>query len=118
MQRRMTISCAVLAVALIGPAGNAHAIDCQSEKGAGYPWAWREIDGKRCWYKGKAGMDKKLLRWAEGGTTRPAAAAKRRPRATTEDPAEREQLLRSYWPPLPPIDIFGDRFDAVRGQKQ
>ena len=25
----------------------------------------RQIDGKRCWYKGKAGMDKKLLRWAE-----------------------------------------------------
>ena len=118
MQRRMTISCAVLAVALIGSAGNAHAIDCQSEKGAGYPWAWRQIDGKRCWYKGKAGMDKKLLRWAESGTTRPAAAAKRRPPATTEDPAERERLVRSYWPPLPPVDIFGDRFDAVRGQKQ
>jgi len=109
---------AFLAVTLAPSPGYSQVTECQSEKGAGYPWAWREIDGKRCWYKGKAGMDKKLLRWAESGTTRPAAAAKRRPPATTEDLAERERLLRSYWPPLPPIDIFGDRFDAVRGQKQ
>jgi hypothetical protein len=111
----MTKSCAFLAAALLGSAGNAHAIECQSEKGAGYPWAWRQIDGKRCWYKGKAGMDKRQLRWAETRTT--PAAAKRRPPAMIEDPAEREHMLRSYWPPLPQIDVFGDRFNAVRERR-
>jgi hypothetical protein len=113
MLRWTSLSCAFLAVALIGSAGNAQ-IECQSEKGAGYPWAWREIDGKRCWYKGKAGMDKKLLRWE---TTRAPAAGKRKPPVMITDPAERERLFHSYWPPLPPTDVFGDRFESVRGRK-
>jgi len=122
MHRRLSLPSVFLVAALIGSVGNAHAIECQSEKGAGYPWAWRLIDGKRCWYKGNAGMDKKLLSWSESGTTAPAAAAKstatakRRPPVTAED-AERERLLRSYWPPLPPADVFGDRFNAVRGER-
>ena len=33
-----------------GPAGDGH-------------WAWRLIDGRKCWYKGAAGMDKSLLHW-------------------------------------------------------
>jgi hypothetical protein len=33
-----------------GPAGGGH-------------WAWRLIDGRKCWYKGAAGMDKSLLHW-------------------------------------------------------
>jgi len=113
MLRWTSLSCAFLAVALIGSAGNAQ-MECQSEKGAGYPWAWRDIDGKRCWYKGKAGMDKKLLRWE---TTRAPAAGKRKPPVMITDPAEREGLLHGYWPPLPPTDVFGDRFEDVRGRK-
>ena len=84
---------------LIYSAGQARAIECQSEKGAGYPWAWRQIDGKRCWYKGKPGMDKNKLRWSE--TTTAPAAAKEAPPVAIDDEAERERLLHSYWPPLP-----------------
>jgi hypothetical protein len=111
--RHLSIRCAFLAMALIGSVGTAHAIDCRSEKGEGYPWAWRQIDGKRCWYKGKAGMDKKLLRWAENSR---APAAARKP-AVSEDRAERERLLHSYWPLLPPVDVFNDRFDATRAKR-
>jgi len=111
----MTKSCALLAFALIGSAGNARAIECRSEKGAGYPWAWRQIDGKRCWYKGKAGMDKKHLRWPE--TRMPPAGVKRTPPVMIGDPAEHERMLHSYWPPLPPADAFNDRFDAVRKRR-
>ena len=79
VHQRLSISCVVVAAALSGSVSAAHAVvECQSEKGAGYPWAWREIDGKRCWYKGKAGMDKKLLRWAE--STNAPAASKASPR--------------------------------------
>jgi hypothetical protein len=119
MHSRITIS-ALLAVALLGPATDAHAIECRSEKGDGYPWAWRLIDGKRCWYKGRAGMDKKLLSWA---ATTPAAAApatarKRRSAIVViEDTAEHEDLLYSYWPLLPPADIFDDRFDGIRAKR-
>jgi hypothetical protein len=133
--------CFFFAVALTGSMGTAHAVECQSEKGAGYPWAWREIDGKRCWYKGKPGMDKKLLRWAESPSA--AAAPKSTPKSTPKDAAknalkgapkgtpkstpkrapslitdyaEREVLLHSYWPPLPPSNVVNDRTGAARAR--
>ena len=28
-------------------------------------WAWREIDGRRCWYRGEPGRAKTLLRWSK-----------------------------------------------------
>ncbi len=50
-----------IVVALASPAG---AIECQSSKGTrGYHWAWREIDGRRCWYEGERGMAKSELHW-------------------------------------------------------
>jgi hypothetical protein len=125
MHSRITIG-ALLAVALLGPATDAHAIECRSEKGDGYPWAWRLIDGKRCWYKGRAGMDKKLLSWpattpasAAPATAAPIAARKRRASVVViDDTAERDDLLYSYWPLLPPADIFDDRFDGIRARRQ
>jgi hypothetical protein len=97
--RRSLLLSAFLVAALTPSAGYSQVIECQSEKGAGYPWAWREIDGKRCWYKGKAGMDKKLLRWAD--STKAPPAPKRPPSLINQYRGEHEQLLHSYWPPLP-----------------
>ena len=44
---------------------NAHAIECQNgmQSGHGY-WAWRLIDGRKCWYEGAPGMNKSLLHWS------------------------------------------------------
>ena len=78
-RQRLSISCVVFAAALTGSVSAAHAVECQSEKGAGYPWAWREIDGKRCWYKGKPGMDKKLLSWAANANAPAASKASAAP---------------------------------------
>jgi hypothetical protein len=46
-------------------ASAASAIECKAEMPStrsGY-WSWRIIDGKRCWYLGRAGMDKANLQW-------------------------------------------------------
>ena len=67
----LTKSSLFLAVLLVGSPADASVTQCQSEKGAGYPWSWREIDGKRCWYKGTPGMDKKQLHWTTKGLRRP-----------------------------------------------
>jgi len=126
--RRLSLSCVVFATVLTVSISASHAItECQSEKGAGYPWAWREIDGKRCWYKGQPGMDKKLLQWAESAGTPAAAkslaaatkrsAARRSSPSSITDYGEHDRLLHSYWPPLPPVDVFNDRFDAARPKR-
>jgi hypothetical protein len=117
MHPALTKSGIVLVAVLIGSPANASVIECQSEKGAGYPWSWREIDGKRCWYKGMPGMDKKQLRWAATKTSLSSAAPRRAPSVMIEEAAERERLLQSYWPQLPRADLFGERFEAVRGER-
>jgi hypothetical protein len=113
--RRSLVLFVLLVAALIPSAGHSQVIECRTEKGDGYPWAWREIDGRRCWYKGKAGMDKKLLRWADSAKT-PAALrgspSTKRPPSLIDQYGEREQLLHSYWPPLP-----GNATEAVRGKR-
>ena len=58
---------------LIGSTVDASATVCSSEKGAGYPRAWRQIVGKQCWYKGKPGMNKRQRQWADSMTVQPAA---------------------------------------------
>lgn len=140
---RRLLSGFLFAAALISTAGTAHAVECQSEKGAGYPWAWREIDGKRCWYKGNPGMDKKLLRWAEssaapaaknaasrnaasksvasksaskGATKNASKSESKRSPSIITDYADREELLQTYWPPLP-TSGFDDRFGAARANR-
>jgi hypothetical protein len=113
----LTKSCLFLAAVLIGAPANANVIECQSEKGADYPWSWREIDGKRCWYKGMPGMDKNLLRWAATKTSPSSATPQRAPSVMIEGTAERQRLLHSYWPPLARTDLFGERFEAVRGDR-
>jgi hypothetical protein len=118
----------------------ASAIDCRSEKGSDGWWSWRNIDGKRCWYKGQPGMSKDKLRWAtpSQGAKRPEPATRRQetpakrqePVAKRQEPAakrttgqgqpapqrqaddERQRLLQSYWPPLPPKESFIERFNA------
>jgi len=89
---------AFLAVGLTPSAGHSQIIECRNEKGAGNRWAWREIDGRRCWYKGQAGKEKKLLRWSEARKAPPTP--KRLPSLIVQY-GEREQLLHSYWPPMP-----------------
>jgi hypothetical protein len=61
---------------LSGPA--ASAIECKPEMPttrSGY-WSWRIIDGKRCWYPGRPGMEKANLQWPKSAPTPPPIKAK------------------------------------------
>lgn len=52
---------------LVATIGSAQAIECQiSALGSDAHWAWRLIDGRKCWYRGASGMDKALLHWTAG----------------------------------------------------
>ncbi len=46
-------------------ASDARAIECQADMQRSHSyWAWRLIDGRKCWYEGAPGMDKSLLHWS------------------------------------------------------
>src|SRR5439155_25908732 len=42
---------------------------------AGGHWSWRLIDGRKCWYAGKAVIAKSLLRWAAAAPAQAKAEA-------------------------------------------
>jgi hypothetical protein len=42
----------------------------------------------------------------------PKRSAQRQPTAQRPDDDERQRLLHSYWPPLPPKESFIERFNA------
>jgi hypothetical protein len=42
---------------------------------AGGHWSWRLIDGRKCWYAGKAVIAKSSLRWAAVAPAQPKADA-------------------------------------------
>ena len=62
---------------------NAYAIDCLAnlpQKRTGH-WSYRIIDGRKCWYAGKAMISKSMLRWP---------AAKAQPLSRDPEPVTRE----------------------------
>jgi hypothetical protein len=67
----------------------AHAIQCQAAPPSNAPkhWTYRLIDGRKCWYEGKAMISKSLLQWPAAAPA--AATAGEGPkRAATEKPAD------------------------------
>jgi hypothetical protein len=87
-----------------GTAGAAEArvTECQTSKGLDGYWAWREIDGRRCWYQGRAGRDKRLLTWSK-------AAPRAEPPPPIEQPAVPIPIV------VPGLDFDGRWRCATRG---
>ena len=112
-----------IALALFLVATPAHAvIECHPAPGHdGAYWSWREIDGRRCWYRGIRGMPKDHLRWPAPGELKKSA-----PTVSDKDSvwpplsdADREKyMLESIWPELAPDErpraSFDDRFGGIR----
>ena len=81
MMRSKLRAAIVLAIALevIVPTAKAETIECRERPETREYWSWREIDGRRCWYKGHRSISKKLLSWgpqtpAEGIALDPTTA--------------------------------------------
>ena len=105
------------AVVVLLACSPASALDCYSSPLRDRQhWSWRQIEGRTCWYPGRPGLSKAVLRWPNGSTTVPpadltsgSAAPPTRPRDALED----ELLLESTWPELPPA-TFEERFRGMR----
>lgn len=66
---RWLVLCGTLAVftGAIAPAAQAEKIECAAElpSARGGHWYYRIIDGRKCWYRGKAMVPKSSLYWAK-----------------------------------------------------
>ena len=65
---KLRIAAIVLVLALEGVLSTAKAdetiIECRERPETREYWSWREIDGRRCWFKGHHSLPKKLLSWS------------------------------------------------------
>ena len=65
---KLRIAAIVLVLALEGVLSTAKAdetiIECRERPATREYWSWREIDGRRCWFKGHHSLPKKLLSWS------------------------------------------------------
>ena len=68
-------------------------IECSAVRGQdrGH-WAWREIDGRRCWYRGEPGRAKTLLRWSKQ-ISPPAVSGAAAERPEIRDQAEHAKRI-------------------------
>ena len=105
-------------VALTGEASAAPTAVCRSAKPTKPKgvWSWRMIDGRKCWYQGKAGRAKTTLHWAKPQPVRRVQrvapiAAPVPPPVEVEVAQADNPLLASVWPEaLPPSQSFQDRW--------
>jgi hypothetical protein len=77
----------ILGAILLSSISTAQAIECASELPAvrsGH-WSYRLIDGRKCWYEGKAMLPKSSLRWADKSP--PAVQAESPPADQVKVPA-------------------------------
>ncbi|MGA7454793.1 MAG: hypothetical protein WBW73_27275 [Rhodoplanes sp.] len=102
-------------IAPLGPAAAQNPIECRAKPESREYWSWREIEGRRCWYKGRRRIDKKLLSWgpskpAEGPDVHPATLQEGPSRpSSTEQPIEAEPVYQ----PTEPSDGSMGLFETV-----
>ena len=109
------MSIRVAAIFVVLACSPASALDCyDSPLRDKRHWSWRHIEGRKCWYPGRAGISKAQLRWPSGSTLVPpedltsGTAPSPQPANSTDG-----DLVDSIWPPLPQ-DSFEERFRGAR----
>jgi|SRR6266850_110570 hypothetical protein len=65
MMKQIRLAACAAIVASLLPVGGppAQAIQCVAAPTSQKPWTYRLIDGRKCWYEGKAMISKSLLQW-------------------------------------------------------
>jgi len=85
----------VIGVACLCLSSSAYAaVPCHTGKdGDGY-WSWREIDGRRCWYRGSPGKPKAELFWKVAA--KPTSSPPSLPTSSKPTPSPKPQVPVSY----------------------
>jgi hypothetical protein len=100
-----------IVVCLLASTLPAAALECHSSRGGGSHWSWREVDGRRCWYPGRARVPKAELRW-RAEVTQAVPPPTPPPRPAPTEPAIRVLKVRVLSEPT-----FAERWQARIGRQ-
>ena len=91
-----SIFCAVLIAAFLAtllplsaPAAQVRQCSAAVPKSAKGHWSWRMIDGRKCWYSGKAVIARSALRWPAAAPAPVQAKAEAAPKVTVNVATEK-----------------------------
>ena len=97
---------------------SAQAIEClSSPKSESGWWSWREIDGRKCWYK-KVGAvpPKSEFVWPDAKEAPPSGEATPRPSSTPTTEGMRSPLPRIEMARVKPVDLSNPNFRLADGR--
>jgi hypothetical protein len=103
---RPSIILAVSITALLVVGAAAAKQQCSAEAGKQGAWAWRMIDGRKCWYEGKPMLSRSLLEWPAESAAIPEATADSDNAAPVIRRAEKQRSESA------PLESHGDPMDA------
>jgi hypothetical protein len=111
----MIIGAIVFAAGMYAAHGADNLIACHEEPTDKRYWAWREIDGRRCWFRGSKYTAKYLLFWGSNENVRRGSRAADRQRDrlpdADRDPAPVNVTVPPWAPePMKPIGEFERRW--------
>jgi hypothetical protein len=115
-----SIFCAVLIAAFLAtlvplsaPAAQVRQCSAAVPKSAKGHWSWRMIDGRKCWYSGKAVIPRSALRWPAAAPAPVQAKAVAAPTITVSVAAEkRSDPLEARAQMTDDSDSFESRWQA------
>jgi hypothetical protein len=83
MMKQIRLAACAAIVASLLPVGGppAQAKECRAAPTSQKPWTYRLIDGRKCWYEGKAMISKSMLQWPRQAPAQQALAAQQAPAA-------------------------------------
>lgn len=97
----LLLSLVALPLFAVRPA-QAAATECHARKGdRTVYWSWREVAGRRCWYVGHRGRDKRSLRWSAEVASRQSTPLVRNPVDAQDrraEPAVGSTIIAERWP--------------------
>jgi hypothetical protein len=99
----------VLFISASSPA--AATTECHARKGGDWSyWSWREIEGRRCWYRGHRGLNKHMLHWPAATaepvrTARPSPPRPSPPPVAAADAGATLNTISGRWPEADWTDV-------------
>ena len=104
-----TIASCIICLFWIAMATDAAAYECHASlpaERAGY-WSWRQVEGRKCWYRGPRVVSKRSLHWPAAvtspvttGTNSPSPQASAPPPIDPDERDAETRLRDCCWPPV------------------
>ena len=105
---------------MLASSSNVQALECHRElpKYRQGHWAYRNIDGRTCWYEGKSMLSKSLLHWRADALARKPAPEAEPMTSITAKLSDDPDPDSCCWPALDIVESFESRWQGLQFNRE